>query len=165
MRNTLTEEETKTATEVGLARYTSSRRHGVTDRLVANLSTDGRKWSDIWGARAELWFSIISGLPWTGRTSLVADVGDDIEVKTTEYRDGHLIVRPKDHKDDPTEYIRTHTYVLVTHDRKSGTFNYAGYIHGADAMDDQYWHPGDAWWVPQSALQKEMPDVDRTAAE
>lgn len=165
MRNYLTEEETALATEVGLNRHYTSRKRGVKDRLVHNISQEGRRWTDIWGARAELWFSIISGLPWTGRYSLVADVGDNIEVKTTDCVDGHLLVRPKEHHSDPTEYIRTHIYVFVPHVRRDGTFTYAGYMHGADVMQDKYWVEDDAWWVPPADLIKELPNVDRAAAE
>jgi hypothetical protein len=159
LKNYLDEEETQRADLVGTQRYTGNRERGTVDRLVAGLSTEGRRLNDIWGARAELWFAIVSGLPWTGmahRADNKADVGQNIEIKTTSVQNGHLIVRPRIHREDPIKYILDHVYVLVIHNRTSKTYRYAGYMKGLDVMQDKYWE-GDSWWIPQSDLRKELP--------
>lgn len=103
-------------------------------------------------------------------TTNAADVGSNIEVKSTKYfHKCHLIVRSNWRKKDPFEYIRNHIYVLIPYNKIERKFRYAGYMHGTDVMQDKYINSKEGnritWWVPEDVLIKELPNVDRAAAE
>jgi len=76
------------------------------------------------------------------------DIGDDLQVRHTNLKDGSLIVRRK----DPVG----HTYLLVVGDI-FGELRLAGWIRGVDARQGEWWRapggrPG-AWFIPQAELQ------------
>jgi hypothetical protein len=69
-----------------------------------------------------------------------ADVGEDIEVRSTEHLNGSLIVRDND---DPAR-----RYVLVVCDPMRG-FAVRGWIYGYEATKDEWHKKGEgrpAWW-------------------
>jgi hypothetical protein len=91
------------------------------------------------------------GMPWpaNNRGFKDADIGDDIQVRSTHYRTGHLIVRADD--------ILEHKYVLVLRNNIP-YFRVVGWILCKDAHKDEWWRRPDpereeyAWCVPQSFL-------------
>lgn len=106
--------------------------------------------SDIEGACAEMAFAKATGMYWGGtvNTFKLPDVAG-IQIRHTEYDNGHLIVR-EDDKDDEM-------FVLVT--GKAPHFTVRGCLLGADAKRPEYFrgegYP--AWFVPQSALEPYLP--------
>jgi hypothetical protein len=77
----------------------------------------------------------------------IADVGENIEIRSTDRDDGSLIIREND---DPDRW-----YVLVTGNPPEMTIR--GCIRGADALQDQWLRNPHghrlAWFVPQAALR------------
>lgn len=150
----LTDEQKAYARETGKRRYTGNRRANVVDRLIADLDEDQKIMNDIYGAMAEIYVSNLLDLPWTGEPHTpdnAADVGNNIEVKTSKYQSAHLIVRPRYHRADSLDYIKKHTYVLVTYVPSTEVFTFAGWLDGEDTMKDEYWRKN-SWWVPQTEL-------------
>lgn len=58
-----------------------------------------------------------------------ADIGDDIEVRTTKYQRGRLLVQEKDNPD--------YRYVLVR--GNIGHYELVGWCYGHEAQDPEYW--------------------------
>jgi hypothetical protein len=82
-----------------------------------------------------------------GTFTNVADVGDDLDVRSTPRHDGRLILREKDH---PYRW-----FVLVTGEPPNMVLQ--GYVFGSNGMVPEYLadphHWGRAcWMVPQAAL-------------
>lgn len=109
---------------------------------------------DICGCCSELAVARWIGVEWSRSvgTFHAADVGEDIQVRTTHRDDGRLILRERD--------FPGHWYVLVT-----GTppvMSLRGYVLGSDAMTPEWCcNPhdyGGAWFVPQAALLPVPPD-------
>jgi hypothetical protein len=75
------------------------------------------------------------------------DVGDEEEVRATEYDGGHLLVYDKD-ADDARFFL-----AVVSFDDDI-TVSLPGWILGADAKQKQYKRDSDppCYWVPQSGL-------------
>ena len=155
----LTDAQKQRGEEVGTRRYRVNRQRNVTNRLVAVMDVEEQIQNDIYGAMAEVFVADLLNVPWSGEADSpdnIADVGEDIEVKSSRYKSAHLIVRPRRHRMDPTEYIKSHRYVLVTYDTSSLDFTFAGWITGEEVMQDKFWKK-DSWWIPQSELNKELP--------
>ena len=143
-RVTLSEEEMAFARDIGLKRRAESRRMGLKETLPEN---DNGELHDICGAMAEYAYCIYRGRPWVAgiNTFKGPDCGESTQVRWTWRLDGSLIVRPGDNPG--------HVYVLVT--GSPPTFNIVGWIHGKDAMKDEFWRPDPlpaAWFVPQDRL-------------
>ena len=155
----LTEEQRRRGETCGRRRYTVNRQRNITNRLVANMDVEEKIQNDMYGALAEVFVAELLNVPWSGEVDSpdnIADAGEDIEVKSSRYRTAHLIVRPRSHRANPTEYIKSHRYVLVTYDTNSLDFTFAGWITGEEVMQDKFWKK-DSWWIPQSELNKEIP--------
>ena len=155
----LTEEQRRRGETCGRRRYTVNRQRNITNRLVAKMDVEEQIQNDIYGALAEVFVADLLNVPWSGGVDSpdnIADAGEDIEVKSSRYRTAHLIVRPRSHRANPTEYIKSHRYVLVTYDTNSLDFTFAGWITGEEVMQDKSWKK-DYWWIPQSELNKEIP--------
>jgi len=155
----LTDEEKKIARYCGKNRQETSRKLNKVDRLVARMSDKEKIDNEIYAVMAEIFISKLFNLPWVAENYLtdrvLTDVGTDIEVKTSKYKNAHLIIRPRWYAKDKTGHIETHKFVLVTYDRKTEELTYCGWIEGKEAMSDKYWR-GDSWWVPQDKLCKEI---------
>jgi len=85
-------------------------------------------------------------LPWTpgDRFPTTGDVNNQIEVRTTYYENGHLLIYDVD-DDDVIFYLVRGDYP---------TLEIVGYILGGDAKRPEWWRDGDppCYWVPDSAL-------------
>jgi len=108
------------------------------------------------GAMGEYVVSKILGLPWNaidiGDLNL-PDVGENIEVRTTRYLGGKLIVH--EHPSDPKDRI----YWLVT--GQNGKYCIRGWLEGEKCQQQKYWEnlvknqkkePRYAFCVPQDNL-------------
>lgn len=74
------------------------------------------------------------------------DLGDDLEVRATRYRSGHLLIRSKD---DPDR-----RYILVS--GQAPVVYVVGWIWGREAKTDRWWRELDhrpAYWIPQEYLR------------
>jgi|TARA_S200002703_G_scaffold101672_1_gene88090 hypothetical protein len=169
---------------VGLTRYYRSRMEGVIDRTINsdNSTPESRKLNDVWGARCELAVALDTGKSWSGiDRGSSADVGENIEVKSTKYhKSGHMIARPQCHWErtgirrnqiseytyesileqipNTLEYMHKHVYAFVTQNRLENKVHIVGYMKGADVINQEYWQ-GDSWWVPQSVFTRNYGDL------
>jgi len=144
---TLTLPEILSATNVGVIRHYESIKDGRKPDPTLNSSTNWL-FMDIEGALGELCVAKIRDRYFSATINNFkdADLGEDVQVRTTSNHDYSLIVRPKD---DPN-----HFYFLVT--GMSPTFCVRGWIKGSDAMQDKYLKAPNgrpqAWFVPQTGL-------------
>jgi hypothetical protein len=81
----------------------------------------------------------------------IGDLGDEDEVKATEYADGHLLL----HEDSPEE---ARFFLAIVSFGRQIRVELPGWIWGREGKLDRYW--GDrssqkqpCYWVPQSALR------------
>lgn len=109
----------------------------------------------IQGTVAELGISLITGQQWhaylevlTGGTGKPPDVGEKLQVRSTEYSTGHLIAHPSDSDED--------IFVLVI--VRGRDLIVKGWLPGHEAKQQKYW--GDkfkngrpAYFVPQTDLR------------
>lgn len=108
----------------------------------------------IQGAAAELGVSLVTGLEWhafledLGGEKKPPDVGEDIQVRSTEYATGHLLCHPGDSEED--RFILVHV--------QGRSLNIIGWLSGLEAKNPKYW--GDrarnkrpAYWIPQRDLR------------
>ena len=138
------------AVEVAVARMRQSHQRGHNAANVRQRTWLTRLANDTNGAAAELVTAKWLGIEWSrsvGTYRHEADVGDEIDVRHTERRDGRLILRPSDHP--------YRQFVLVT-----GTPPHLllqGWIRGEAAMVPEWCcDPNDyggAWFVPARALE------------
>lgn len=130
---------------------------GVSRRLVslkqnndAYKHTKNSNWStDIEGAAAEMAFAKMMQLycaP-TVNTFKLADVAN-VQVRSTPYRGGHLLIRPNDADED--------IFVLMV--GSYTTWKADGWAYGREAKIDEHWRDGGdgeagCWWVPGNKLR------------
>ena len=148
----LTADEMTKAAAVGAYRRIKS----IVNRRNLNTSLKREefdRWqADIEGALAEMAVVKVLRQPWTGSIPngefKGADVGDKVQVRSTRYADGCLILYPNDYD--------AHLYVLCV--GAYGTYRLAGWVSGSAGKDARYWM-GDgvkqwpAFFVPQKALR------------
>lgn len=148
--------EVALAASVGLHRNLRALQDARAPRYGA---PDGEEsWSlHIAGAIGEYVVAKVLGVHWNpsvgirGRSDVGADDGPPVQVRTTGYRDGHLIVNEPDDDDDP--------FILVVDLCSTGSarFDVVGYIYGDEAKRDEWRREiegrGAKYFVPQSALE------------
>lgn len=145
----LTVSEFLQAVNVGMQRMVTSASAGHNHASTYERTFVKRLQEETLGACGELAVCKALNRYWDPRLNTfhnVADIGDDIEVRSTDRDGGCLIVR----ENDPPE----RWYVLVTGEPPSLTVR--GYIKGSKARRDEWVRdPHDhraAWFVPQSEL-------------
>lgn len=142
----LTKEEAREAAFVGVERQLDAIYSGRFDH--ERTGRDDAWGNHIEGACAERAFCKAMNLPWVGKVNTFhgeADVGQDFEVRSTKYTNGHLIVRPP----DPDDRL----YVLMT--GQVPLFVPRGWVAGDEAKHESYWQrEKGAWYVPQFILRK-----------
>lgn len=145
----LTPAEIRMAIAIGGMR----REESIAQNLVNCTQKDGyvgeTAWDmDINGAGAELAYCKFRNVYWGGCVNNFkeADVGNNIQIRSTKLENGGLIIRPND---DPTHY-----YVLVV--GQLPKYDVVGWILGADGMDVINLRAPNgreaAYFVPQSKL-------------
>jgi len=151
MNVTLTPWEYKAAIDNASTRMAVSKGQGTKD-----ISPTKRTWYDelqidVLGSCGEIAVAKVVNQFWSPSVNTmhrIADVGADIEVRTTTREDGYLIVRENDADD--------RWFFLVTGQPPHLTVR--GYLLGGDAKRDEWFQPSNngyrpAWCVPQSALK------------
>lgn len=144
----LTQAEIEIAAAVGRLRRVESIRQG----LIPAHGFDGHGyWDiDIEGAGAELAYAKSRGRYWGGcvNTFKGADVGTNVQIRSTKRKDGCLIVRD----DDPED----HYFVLVTGEIPK--FRVVGWMLGEDAKQERWAKEPNgrerAYFVPQGELNR-----------
>ena len=152
MKLVLTEDQYAKAEEIGRQRQQAAldkkrpSAHGYDESAPLKVH--------IQGASAELGVSLITGKEWhayledLGGERKPPDVGDGLQVRSTDYRSGHLLVHPSDNDQD--------VFILVVVSGRN--LEIKGWMTGGEAKDEKYW--GDkfrngrpAYWVPQRDLK------------
>jgi len=150
-------------TEIGLHKLQLAAKAGV----ARQIESYARKSKPAYGADHSLNWQIaiegvigewiisrMLGIEWHGKGVLGGpDVGEDLEVRTSAYNNGRLILHPFDGKrgDDPNRI-----FWLVTGSQQ--TYFVRGWIRAADGQRQEFWtNPTgkkgrDAFFVPQSEL-------------
>jgi hypothetical protein len=145
---TLTPAEIMQAAQAGVMRRVFAIRNGV---KPGHGYDDANPWQiDIEGALAECAVAKRLGRYWPGKGVIKAsDVGGNLQVRSTPYSGGHLIVNPTDPDDE--------VFIFVT--GGNGTYCIRGWMYGRDCKRPEWWRElksGSgrmAYAVPQEALQ------------
>ncbi|WP_233854246.1 hypothetical protein [Paraburkholderia sp. HD33-4] len=141
MRIDLTWPEMLNAAITGVIRRMSSMDKGLNKNRHASKSDYQ---TDVTGAIAEACFAKFMDHYWSCsvNTFKAPDVGD-WQVRSTEYRDGHLIVRPNDRDGERVAFLVVDGFGATL----------IGWISVADAKVKCFWREEcNSWWVPQDAL-------------
>jgi DNA polymerase III alpha subunit len=133
----LTKEQQKYANQIGAKRQKYN--ESINKKDAYGFKGNGEK-IHIQGARAELSVSLILKQDWTdfkkNYTSIMADVGKNIQVRSTNYREGNLLVHPKDKDDQVFVLVKSHNYPEM---------EISGWILGKDAKRKEFWEDGTNW--------------------
>lgn len=141
-------DEITMAAHVGLSRNVSA----IRDRRNPGRGRTDAGWeAHCNGAIAEYVVAKALGVTWMPVIGhLDTDDGDveGLQVRSTAYAGGHLILKEKDPEG---------LYVLVVLDLRSQSASIRGWVDALEARDVLYWRNGTAgraggYWVPQSAL-------------
>lgn len=151
MKVTLTPWEYKAAVDLAVTRLAVSR-----DRGIKDISPRERSWFDllkidVLGAAGEMAVAKVLDKFWTPSVNTmhrIADIGTDIEVRTSTRSHSSLIVREND--------VDTRWFYLVV--GEPPVLDVKGYILGSEAKRDEWFRDGQrdgyrpAWFVPQPYL-------------
>lgn len=156
---TLTDDQYQKGVEVGRRRNASQREAGQPDGMVSKEIGSLRMDED--GACAELAWALASGKPWDGAFVPQPEwdrhwrkYGHDVsgvEVKSTRYPGGKLLIQNKDLKD----HKHLPAVLVLTHDRP--TYHIMGWRYVRDCQHDEYWQTEfgrPCHMVPQSDLRE-----------
>jgi hypothetical protein len=147
---TLTWEELEYAMDVAVHRAIVAKQDGRRDRYGCAPA----QWAHthVESYPPELAVAKWTGLEWHGPDPYdpdLADVGDDIEVRSTTRRDGCLITHPAD-KDDRRFYL-----VIPKGPEDPRTFHIVGWRWGRETKVPRYWRTNTgrpAYFTPQADL-------------
>ena len=157
MKITLTSHEMYLAANTGIIRQITNLKNGLKDRYGAETQ---KGWDiHIEGCGGELAVAKHFNLFWTGNIGnlSLADVGN-IQVRTTSWDTGRLIIHPKDKDDD--------IFILVT--GAMPTYTIQGYMTAKEAKQDQWWEDPRrqnrwAYFIPQKSLHQ-ISEINLSAA-
>jgi hypothetical protein len=143
IRIVLTPDEQVEAHKIGLYRATTGNQSFNTQQVVSfheNIARD----AEAVGAEMAVarYFRIPDFVPTLDGFKTLADIGTNIEVKWTKWKDGHLILRERDRKEDVA--------VLVT--GTSPVYYVVGWIPISVARRPQTQRSDGSWWINQSDL-------------
>lgn len=143
IRIVLTQDEQIEAHRIGLYRAMSGNQSFNTKQVVSfheNIARD----AEAVGAEMAVarYFRIPDFAPTLDGYKRQADIGTNIEVKWTKWKDGHLILSERDRKEDVA--------VLVT--GSSPSYYVVGWIPIAVARRPQAQRSDGSWWINQSDL-------------
>lgn len=149
---TLTPREVRACISVAADRLTASTEANLNHATTYQRGLLLRMQQEIVGACGEMAFAKARGMFWSPSVNTfhkspdITGRGRDIEIRSTERDDGHLLVRDND---APERW-----YILVT--GEPPVMCVRGYIKGSRAKADEFYRAPKgqraAWWVPQSAL-------------
>jgi hypothetical protein len=145
----LTEYEGRLLTWVGRQRFANARRLNRDPGQGPPHTADG---NDIRAAHSEFAASLLLNRSWRPTIGEIChpDVGDIVEVRSTDLENGRLIVKPNDKDDAP--------FVLILADMEGLRFYFAGWMLGRAAKEwpTEYRYGHSAHYVPQSALSSRL---------
>jgi len=132
---TLTPEQRRFAIKVGKQRTTFNK------KVLGKKDSYGFKGNpekiDILGAISEYSASIALEVKWSGfcedYEKLTGDIGNNIQVRSTKYAYGNLLLHPKDKDDDIFILVRAHLYPLM---------QICGWIKGKQGKNKEFWEDG-----------------------
>ena len=137
----LTPTELQEATDVGKKRraFNESKRTSAAYGFD-NANKEKALKIDIQGAIAEKSIAKTLNLNWIPFSeefkTLVSDVGDNVQVRSTDYKQGNLLVHPKDKDEQIFILVRLHNLPKC---------EIVGWIKGKDGKKQQYWEDGTNW--------------------
>lgn len=140
------------ASQVGIMRNIASCQRKLESVARSPDAHNDAQWSmDINGAQGELAVAKAFGVYWNAsvNSGKAADVRK-IQVRTTTWATGRLIIRPKDSDED---------LFMLVHCRRP-IFTLAGWMYGHEAKVEKFFREKDgtgdqAWWVDVEHLRKE----------
>ena len=144
---TLTWSELRSAAMVGVTRRVQDMAKGLKD---AHGASDGDRWDrDIEGAAGEMAFAKWANMFWSGALGdLKADDVGDVQIRTSAYASGRLILHPA----DPDDRI----FVLVT--GIGPRYTLRGWLHANEGKAPHFWQDPTgknrhAFFVPGASLR------------
>ena len=142
----LTKFELKQAAMVGVDRRIESIDRGLhSKKFTARTSY----WeTDIQGAAAEMALAKHLGKYWGFSVNVgkEADLGENMQVRSSAHPNAHLIVRKPDSESDNYILVIAHNELL---------YEIKGWISGKDAKTEDFWNK-DSWWIPQERLNNDI---------
>lgn len=160
---TLTIPEWSAVINAAWLRIVTSAKQGLNHATTYERSLIKRLGEEVTGAAGEIAVGKWAGtffVPSVNTYHRVPDCLQDVEVRSTQYASGHLIVRKNDKVDQTS---RRFVLAIVRGD----VIRLAGWIYGREAMKDEYlanpngWR--EEWFVPQEKLRA-MDELQTTAA-
>ena len=134
MRITLTKTQREYADNAGVKRQAYNNSIGQADAY--GFKGDGTA-IHVDGARAELAVALALSQGWTDFArdydKIVADVGTNIQVRSTSYKHGNLLLHPRDKDDQVFVLVKSHDFP---------TMELVGWVLGKDAKRKEYWEDG-----------------------
>ncbi len=123
--------------QVARAERVGSRRQeyneGIAKPDAYGFTGDGRR-AHVQGATAELAVSLALGESWVEFSEeyegLAADVGADLQVRSTLHERGNLLLHPRDKDEQPFVLVRLH---------KAPEVEICGWVLGRHGKHEQYW--------------------------
>jgi len=134
MSITLTKEQVAYATEMGEKRHKYDNTIGAKGAYNISKKMNSNAAFDIQGCIAEYAVSLLLKKEWIGFAedfqNIEADVGDNLQIRSTYHPHGNLILHPKDADDQRFILVRLHDLP---------TIDVVGWIMGEDAKQERYW--------------------------
>ena len=154
---TLTDEERKEAIKWGKARRLTNLKGELKDRSHSGKHM-GKSWleNDVIACGAEIAAARFLGKKFTGTVNTFndADVDDGWQVRSTDHKDGCLVIRPWKDKGSKLD----DKFILVIYLGKRN-YRIAGWLPGTDCLKKEYFRAPNggrkAYFVPQSVLRKD----------
>jgi hypothetical protein len=148
---TLSENEMACATEIAIIQEKNCKLKGYQDNHgYASTPSEIKIKNSKEGLMSEMAVAKYLGMPWPAKNRGFqdADIGENIQVKSTNVTNGRLIVRPNARMSD--------IYILVIRD-SIPNFYLAGWILASDARRSEWLYNDNGrppmWFVPQKALK------------
>jgi hypothetical protein len=141
IKGTLSEEEIQAGKRLGNRRYKESRKQGL-KQSIKNYSVE----IDYLGAWGEIAVAKALGIEFipTVNTFKAADIGVNLQVRTTDWPNGHLLVKDRDNDD--------HIYILCRCPRFP-KFEIVGWCFGREAKNPDWLTDFGAYSVPNNKLR------------
>ena len=131
---TLTDQQLEYATAMGQQRHRYDQAVGASGSYNINESDNDDHRLDIQGCIAEYAVSLALGREWVGFATdfqnLKADVGSNIQVRSTYLPHGNLILHPKDQDEQVFILVRLHDLPSV---------EIVGWARGKEVKQPRYW--------------------------
>jgi hypothetical protein len=149
----LTDAEIELCERVAEARMAFGAANGLNHACIMDRIFTEREQHEFGGAAGELavakWFGVRGYQPSVQYVKGAVDVEPDIEVRSTGWMNGQLVVRPRDHGD------RRYVLAITSLAKSYGQVRLAGWMWGHEARRDEFlqtYYKQPEHWVPRDAL-------------